>query len=147
MVAVYSGTAPIEAHDEAVVVAKVGGEVRQIYVEEGDTVKAGQVLARLDGDRLRLEARADRGQPAQARTRLQAQVELSEKGWSPKARLENAKFDLDALRAAYDARGSNSSYTEIRAPIAGVVSARHIKLGNTIKPERSDRSASRTSIR
>ena len=55
MVAVYSGTAPIEAHDEAVVVAKVGGEVRQIYVEEGDTVKAGQVLARLDGDRLRLE--------------------------------------------------------------------------------------------
>ena len=27
----------------------------QILVEEGDTVKAGQVLARLDGDRLRLE--------------------------------------------------------------------------------------------
>src|SRR5215213_3872396 len=26
------------------------------------------------------------------------------------------------------------SYTEIRAPIGGVVSARHIKLGNTIKP-------------
>ena len=39
MVAVYSGTAPIEAHDEAQVVAKVGGEVRRIYVEEGDTVK------------------------------------------------------------------------------------------------------------
>ena len=41
IVAVYSGTAPIEAHEEAVVVAKVGGEVRQIYVEEGDAVKAG----------------------------------------------------------------------------------------------------------
>ena len=48
MVAVYSGTAPIEAHEEATVVAKVGGEVRQIYVEEGDAVQAGQVLARLD---------------------------------------------------------------------------------------------------
>ena len=55
MLAVYSGTAPIEAHEEAEVVAKVGGEVRQIYVEEGDTVTAGQLLARLDGDRLRLE--------------------------------------------------------------------------------------------
>ena len=55
MVAVYSGTAPIEAHEEAEVVAKVGGEVRQIFVEEGDAVRAGQVLARLDGDRLRLE--------------------------------------------------------------------------------------------
>src|SRR3954471_16980207 len=52
MVAVYSGTAPIEAQEEAEVVAKVGGEVRQIYVEEGDTVTSGQVLARLDGDRL-----------------------------------------------------------------------------------------------
>ena len=55
MLAVYSGTAPIEAHDEAEVVAKVGGEVREIYVEEGANVTAGQVLARLDGDRLRLE--------------------------------------------------------------------------------------------
>src|SRR5512139_727924 len=56
MVAVYSGTAPVEAHEEAEVVAKVGGEVRQLFVEEGDTVKAGKVMARLDGDRLRLEA-------------------------------------------------------------------------------------------
>ena len=55
MVAVYSGTAPIEAHEEAEVVAKVGGEVRQLLVEEGDMVVAGQVLARLDGDRLRLD--------------------------------------------------------------------------------------------
>src|SRR5512137_3064572 len=55
IVAVYSGTAPIEAHEEAEVVAKVGGEVRQLYAEEGDSVRAGQVLARLDGDRLRLE--------------------------------------------------------------------------------------------
>jgi len=45
----------IEAHEEAEVVAKVGGEVRQLFVEEGDVVKAGQVMARLDGDRLRLE--------------------------------------------------------------------------------------------
>ena len=34
MVAVYSGTAPVEAHEEAEVVAKVGGEVRQLLVED-----------------------------------------------------------------------------------------------------------------
>ena len=44
----YSGTAPIEAFEDAMVIAKVGGEVRNIYVEEGDDVKAGQVLARLE---------------------------------------------------------------------------------------------------
>ena len=55
IVAVYSGTAPIEAFAEADVIAKVDGEVRTILAEEGDAVSKGQVLARLDGDRLRLE--------------------------------------------------------------------------------------------
>jgi membrane fusion protein, multidrug efflux system len=132
MVAVYSGTAPIEAHDEAEVVAKVGGEVRQIYVEEGDNVAAGQILARLDGDRLRLEAAE-----AQAKLRkLERDVtrfkELSQKGLVAKNELENAEFDLDALRASYERTRLELSYTEIRAPIAGVISARHIKVGNTI---------------
>ena len=53
--AMYTGTAPIEAFAEANVIAKVAGEVREILVEEGDDVRKGQVLARLDGERLRLE--------------------------------------------------------------------------------------------
>jgi len=36
--AVYSGTAPIEAFADAIVIAKVGGEVREILAEEGDDV-------------------------------------------------------------------------------------------------------------
>jgi membrane fusion protein (multidrug efflux system) len=52
--AMYAGTAPIEAFAEADVIAKVGGEVRELLVEEGDEVVKGQILARLDGERLRL---------------------------------------------------------------------------------------------
>jgi multidrug resistance efflux pump len=37
------------------VLARVSGEVVEILVEEGDEVEEGQVLARLDGDRLRLQ--------------------------------------------------------------------------------------------
>ncbi|HRP88154.1 MAG TPA: biotin/lipoyl-binding protein, partial [Gammaproteobacteria bacterium] len=53
--AVYTGTASLETDADALVVAKVAGEVVEILAEEGDRVKEGQVLARLDGDRLRLE--------------------------------------------------------------------------------------------
>ena len=134
IVAVYSGTAPIEAHEEAVVVAKVGGEVRQIYVEEGDAVKAGQVLARLDGDRLRLELAKTEANLRKLERDYTRQLELSQKGLVAKTTAENAKFDLDALRASYDSAKLELSYTEIRAPISGVVSARDIKVGNTIKP-------------
>ena len=134
MVAVYSGTAPIEAHEEAEVVAKVGGEVRQIFVEEGDTVQAGQVLARLDGDRLRLDLAEIDANLRKLERDYNRQLELSQKGLVAKGTAENAKYDLDALKASYDSARLELSYTEIRAPIAGVVSARHIKVGNTIKP-------------
>jgi membrane fusion protein (multidrug efflux system) len=134
IVAVYSGTAPIEAHEEAVVVAKVGGEVRQIHVEEGDDVKAGQLLARLDGDRLRLEVRETEANLRKLERDYKRQQELAEKGLVAKGTAENAKFDLDALQASYDRARLELSYTEIRAPISGVVSARDIKVGNTIQP-------------
>ena len=133
MLAVYSGTAPIEAHEEAEVIAKVGGEVRQIYVEEGDTVKSGQILARLDGDRLRLTLAQIEANLRKQERDYKRQLDLSEKGLVAKGTAENSKFDLDALRASYDSARLELSYTEIRAPIDGVVSARHIKLGNTIK--------------
>ena len=132
MVAVYSGTAPIEAHEEAEVVAKVGGEIRQIYVEEGDMVKAGQVLARLDGDRLRLEMQQSEANLRKLERDYKRQQELFDKGLVAKGTAENAKFDLDALQAQYDRARLELSYTEIRAPIPGVISARHIKVGNTI---------------
>ena len=134
MLAVYSGTAPIEAHEEAEVVAKVGGEVRQIFVEEGDVVKAGQVLARLDGDRLRLDVAQTEANLRKLERDYNRQLELSQKGLVAKGTAENAKFDLDALKASYESARLELSYTQIRAPISGVVSARHIKVGNTIGP-------------
>jgi membrane fusion protein (multidrug efflux system) len=134
MIAVYSGTAPIEAHEEAMVVAKVGGEVRQIFVEEGDTVRSGQVLARLDGDRLRLTLAQTEANLRKLERDYKRTLELAEKGLVPKSTAENTKYDLDALRAGYDSARLELGYTEIRAPIGGVISARNIKVGNTISP-------------
>src|SRR5688572_7088042 len=51
----YSGTATLEAEQEASVVAKVGGVVQRILVEEGARVSAGQILAKLDDGRYKLE--------------------------------------------------------------------------------------------
>ena len=53
--ATYSVTATIASDYDAPVVARVAGEVVELLVEEGDRVDEGQILARLDGRRLRLE--------------------------------------------------------------------------------------------
>src|SRR5690606_38522705 len=51
----YSGTATLEAPNEAQVVAKTSGVLLTLMAEEGDRVRAGQVLAKIDPERTRLE--------------------------------------------------------------------------------------------
>ena len=78
--AVYSGTAPIEAFADATVIAKVGGEVRDILVEEGDDVSSGDVLARLDGDRLRLEMEQAEANLRKLQRDYQRNLDLKDRG-------------------------------------------------------------------
>ena len=131
--AIYAGTAALEASEEASVVAKVSGEIRKILVEEGDHVKAGQVLARLDGDYLRLEMEQARANLAKLERDYNRNVELHNKGLVAAGAFENLKFEVDSQKTAFDLAKLQYSYTEIRAPISGVVSARNIKTGNTVE--------------
>ncbi|MBT8106461.1 MAG: efflux RND transporter periplasmic adaptor subunit [Woeseiaceae bacterium] len=131
--AMYSGTAPIEAYAEADVIAKVEGEVRALLAEEGDEVDAGQVLARLDGDRLRLELNQSRANLAKLQRDFERNKELREKGLLSEGEFEKLRYDLEAFEASYNLARLELDYTRIRAPIDGVVSERYIKLGNTIR--------------
>ena len=130
--AIYSGTAPIEALADATVVAKVGGEVREILVEEGDNVVRGQVLARLDGDRLRLEMEQAEANLRKLQRDYQRNVDLKDKSLISVGDFEKIQYEMEALKATFDLAKLELDYTEIRAPIDGVVSERFIKLGNTI---------------
>ena len=133
ILAVYSGTAPIEAFAEADVIAKVEGEVREVLVEEGADVTEGQVLAHLDGERLRLELNESQARLRKMQRDFERNQELREKGLLSEGDFEKLRYDLEALQAAYNLASLELDYTRIRAPITGVVSERYIKLGKTIR--------------
>ena len=130
--ATYAGTAPIEAFADAMVIAKVGGEVREIFVEEGDDVTTGQILARLDGDRLRFEMLQAEANLRKSQRDHQRNLDLLEKDLISAGDFEKIQYEMEALQATYDLAKLEVSYTEIRAPIDGVISERVIKVGNTI---------------
>ena len=132
VVAVYTGTASLETDADALVVAKVGGQVVEIRVEEGDRVEKDQVLARLDGDRLRLEMERAAANVRKLEQEYNRSVQLYEQGLVSSGAFEGIKYELEALRAIHRLAQLEYDYTRIRAPIAGVVSQRHIRLGNTI---------------
>ena len=133
IVATYTGTAPIEAFAEADVIAKVDGEVRELHVEEGDEVSKDQILATLDGDRLRLELSESQARLRKMQRDFQRNKELQDKGLISEGDFERIQYDLEALEASYNLASLELDYTQIRAPIDGVVSERYLKLGNTIK--------------
>jgi len=130
--AMYSGTAPIEAFAEADVIAKVDGEVRELLVEEGAEVQKGQVLARLDGDRLRLELNESEAKLRKLQRDYERHVDLKSRGLVSEGDFEKIKYEMEALEAAFNLASLELDYTQIRAPIAGVVAERYVKLGNTI---------------
>lgn len=132
IVSTYSGTAAVEAFAEATVIAKVGGELREILVEEGDDVQAGQLLARLDGDRLRLAQAQAAANLQKLRRDFQRNQDLKDKSLISTGDFEKIQYEMEALEAAYKLTSLEVSYTEIRAPIDGVISERFVKNGNTI---------------
>jgi membrane fusion protein, multidrug efflux system len=131
--ATYSGTAPIEALAEADVIAKVDGEVRELRVEEGDMVKKDQVMAILDGDRLRLELSETEARLRKMQRDYQRNKELQGKNLISEGDFEKIRYEMEALEASYNLARLELDYTQIRAPIDGVVSERYLKLGNTIE--------------
>ncbi|MGH8442338.1 MAG: efflux RND transporter periplasmic adaptor subunit [Nevskiaceae bacterium] len=132
--AAYRGTATLEAEDEATVLAKTSGVIEQVLAEEGQRVSAGQVLARLETDRLKLEATRARAEADKAKENFDRNTRIFEKNLISKELYDQSRFALDAARAAYDLAALTLRESEIRAPIGGVVSARYIKVGNAIQP-------------
>ena len=128
----YSGTANLEAPGEAQVVAKTSGVVVQLLAEEGDQVKAGQVLARLDGDKVRLEAARQLATVHKLENNYRRSTELAEKKLVSAESSDQIKYDLESARAAYELARLELSYTNITAPISGVVAQRMAKPGNLV---------------
>ena len=130
--ATYEATAAITTDSYAPVTARVAGELVELLVEEGDSVQAGQVLARLDGERLRLEMLAAKAELERARKEYKRNIGLNERGLISASMFEGLKYDLNALEASYKLKQLDYDYSNIRAPISGIVSAREIKPGQNV---------------
>jgi membrane fusion protein (multidrug efflux system) len=133
----YSGTAPLEAPGEAQVVAKTSGVLLRLFAEEGDRVKAGQVLARIDPERPRLEVQRNEAMLRKLEAEYRRAQELFERKLLAAEAHERLRFDLDTQRAAYEMAKLELSYTEIVAPFDGVVAQRMAKEGNLIQLNQS----------
>jgi membrane fusion protein (multidrug efflux system) len=133
MAAFYSGTASLEADEQAIVVSQITGVVLQIHAEEGDFVEAGQVLVKVETDRYALEVEKANAGLKRLQTDLQRKKELFEKKLVSAEDFERVSAEYDAQKAAHDLARLDLEYTNIRAPISGYISERLVRAGNLVK--------------
>ena len=129
----YSGTAPLEARGESQVVAKTSGVALSVLVEEGQQVRAGQVLTRLDASRAVLQAAQTSAQVRKLQANYERSRQLASQKLISANDIDQLRYDLENARAANRLANLEVSYANVVAPISGVIAERSIKPGNFVQ--------------
>lgn len=144
----YAAEAVVEAVNQSTVSAQISGRVVEVAFDVGDEVKKGQVLVRIDESEVRQSVAGSEAQVAQAQASLQnARIayersrQLLARNFISQSAVDKAQADYKAaeaqLKAALAGAGQASatkSFATIVAPYSGIVSARHVELGEMANP-------------
>jgi RND family efflux transporter MFP subunit len=164
----------VVARRQAAVASKITGKMVELDIEEGDRVKAGQIIAKLDDTNIRASLNAARAQVEFARAGLaETQVNLTnaqrdydrqktllQGRFVSQSVVDNAQTATDALRAQLATQRSNIEVaqrnvelaernlddTVVRAPFAGVVIAKSAQVGEIVSPLSAGGGFTRTGI-
>lgn len=129
----YANTATLEPRAESQVVAKTSGVALEVMAEEGQTVRAGQPLVRLDADRARLQAAQSAAQLRKLEANYARARQLEAQQMVSANDLDQLRFDVENARAVNRLADLELSYTTVVAPISGVIASRDIKPGNFVQ--------------
>ncbi|MEK6807145.1 MAG: efflux RND transporter periplasmic adaptor subunit [Pseudomonadota bacterium] len=171
---VLDATGYVIARRQATVSSKVTGKVMELNIEEGQRVKAGQVLARIDDSNVRAqlslaEAQLESSRSAMDETRVllldaerqrKRARELGEKKLVSQQAIDTAEANYDqaevrgtsAQRGVTVAEKSVALYRQqiddaiVRAPFAGVITVKNAQLGEMISPLSAGGAGTRTGI-
>lgn len=114
--------------------AKVSGYIKQVLVDEGEKVRAGQPLFRLETASLSQDAEAAKASVNAAQVEVDRLGPLVEKGIVSNVQLETAKAKLAQAKSTYNSITANIGYATVKSPIDGYVGAIPYRVGSLISP-------------
>lgn len=172
--AVLQATGYITARRQATVSTQMTGTLVEVLIEEGDHVKSGQVIARLEDSALRAglavaqaNLQASQAQVAQALAQLQQaqadarrQDDLVARGMvshqaaeqahtglaTAAAQLDSRQREVEAARAQLAQAKVNFDYSIVRAPFGGVVTVKAAQVGEIVSPLSAGGGFTRTGV-
>ena len=138
----------VEAVQQAELTAQTAGRVTAVSVDVNDRVAKGDVLVRLTAveqeagaNTARAQLRAAEAAASEAESNYRRYAALASGQYVSKSQIDQTRAARDSAVAARDAAraqlaqaGQQADYTVIRAPFAGIVSARHVEPGESVAP-------------
>jgi RND family efflux transporter MFP subunit len=139
-------TGALKAVNSAFVKVRVAGELQGLTVREGDTLRAGQVVARIEATEYAARLRQAQDQASAAKAQIdiaQRQFDnnkaLVDQGFISRTALDTSANNLTAAQAnhkaalaAVDVARKSLDDTVLRAPISGIVSLRAAQPGERV---------------
>jgi multidrug efflux system membrane fusion protein len=142
------GIGTVIAYNTDVVRSQIQGQLVQITFTEGQTVKAGDLLAQIDPrpyqaqiEQLTANRDRDQAQLTNAEANLSRYSQLGDKGYATPQLVDTQKAQVAQLQAAVkadqaliDQANVQLSYTRLTSAIPGITGVRQIDVGNVIHP-------------
>lgn len=125
----YQSSGTLEAIRSAELVAVQPAIIEKVLVDEGDQVQEGQLLARLDGRVLSLQADAARVELQNLEAELGRLESVSSAAIS-REEIDKQRYLVEQARASVKLSRHQAKQTVVRAPFAGTIVTRYIDEGN-----------------
>lgn len=131
-------TANLEGQQNVEIRPKVTGFITQILVDEGQEVRKGQVLFKIETQTLNQDAASAKAKVAAAQVEVNRLKPLVDRKIISNVQLETAQANLESAKAAYSSIAANIGYGTITAPVSGVIGSLPYKVGALVSPTVTD---------
>ncbi|MEO9077561.1 MAG: efflux RND transporter periplasmic adaptor subunit [Gelidibacter sp.] len=128
----------IEGVNNSEVRAKISGYITEVLVDEGQKVRKGQTLFRLETQSLTQDAAGAKANVNAAQVEVDKLKPLVEKNIISEVQLETAKAKLIQAESSYNSIGANIDYANIKSPVDGFVGSIRLRKGTLVSPTSQD---------
>ncbi len=126
--------ASIEGIVNSEVRAKVSGYITNVLVDEGQKVRRGQTLFKLETQSLNQDAAAAEANVNAAQVEVNKLKPLVEQNIISEVQLQTAKAKLQQARSNYSSINANIDYANIKSPVDGYVGEIRLRTGSLVSP-------------
>jgi RND family efflux transporter MFP subunit len=127
-------TGKVEAVNQATMTAQTSGRIAELYFDVNDVVSKGEVLARLRSEPQKAELDVAEAEHERAQAEFNRINDLYERKLVALAMLDQARATLKTAEARLNSARESFDYTVIRAPYSGIVTKRHVEIGESVRP-------------